>query len=72
MNGETKQRRDIRDIAKLLISQYGERAYAHASHQALKARERGDRRKMVAWRWVAGAVQDVLKAEPEEDESKRG
>lgn len=72
MNGETKQRRYIRDIAKLLISQYGERAYAHASHQALKARDRGDRRKMVAWRWVAGAVQDVLKAEPDEDESKRG
>ncbi len=71
MNGETKQRRDIRDIAKLLISQYGERAYAHASHQALKARDRGDRRKMEAWRWVAGAVRDVLKGEPEEDDSER-
>jgi hypothetical protein len=72
MSTETKQRRDVRDIAKLLISHYGERAYAHASHQALKARERGDKRLMEAWHWIAGAVRDVLRGEPDEDGQKHG
>jgi hypothetical protein len=70
MNTETDQRRDARAIAKLLISRYGEQAYAHASHQALKARERGNRRHMEAWRWIAGAVQELLRAEPEEEEQR--
>lgn len=72
MSTETTHRRDVRDIAKLLISHYGERAYAHAAHQALKARERGDRQRMEAWQWVAGAVREMLRTEPEEDEPGSG
>ncbi len=67
MNPGTNQRRDARAVAKLLISHYGEQAAAYASHQALKARERGDRRLAEAWRWIAGAVAEVLRAEPEDD-----
>ena len=57
--------KDIRDLAKLLISRYGEQASAYASHQALKARQRGDQRVMDAWRWIAGAIEEVLRSEPE-------
>jgi hypothetical protein len=75
MTTETGQRRDIRSIAKLLISRYGEQAMSYASHQSLLARERGDRRLMEAWRWIAGAVREVLRSEPdaehEEDEGPR-
>jgi hypothetical protein len=49
----------------LLISRYGEQASAYASHQALKARQRGDQRVMDAWRWIAGAIEEVLRSEPE-------
>jgi len=68
MSSGTDQRRDLRAVAKLLISRYGVQAYAHASHQALKARERGDERVMAAWRRVAAAVEAQLRGEPEEDE----
>lgn len=67
MTTETNQRRDARAIAKLLISRYGEQAVSYASHQALQARERGDTRMMEAWRWIAGAVNEVLRAEPDEE-----
>ena len=70
MNTDTEQRRDVRAIAKLLISRYGEQAYAYASHQSLKARERGNQRHMEAWRWIAGAVQELLRAEPDGDEQR--
>jgi hypothetical protein len=55
-----------------LISRYGEQAAAYASHQALKARRRGDQRLMDAWNWIAGAVNEVLRTEPEEEELERG
>lgn len=68
---KTGQGRDVRVIAKLLISRYGEQAYTYASHQALKARERGDQRLMEGWRWVAGAVSQLLRAGPEEEEEDK-
>ena len=72
MDPGTSQRRDARTIAKLLISQYGEQATTYASHQALKAREQGDQRLMEAWRWIASAVVEVLRADPGEDEEAHG
>ena len=57
--------KDVRDLAKLLISRYGEQAGAYASHQALKARQRGDQRVMEAWRWIVGAIDEVLRSEPD-------
>ena len=71
MSTKAEQKSDLRDIAKLLISRYGERAYAHAMHQALKARQQGDRRLMDAWRWIALAAREVLRAEPDDDEPKQ-
>lgn len=72
MSSGPSQRRDAHAVAKLLISHYGEQAAAYASHQALKAREQGDERLMEAWRWIAGAVAEVLRADPEQDEEGRG
>jgi hypothetical protein len=65
MTSELRRAFDARTIATLLISRFGEQAYAHASHQALKARERGDRQLMEGWRWVAGAVAALLRSEPD-------
>jgi hypothetical protein len=70
MTAETNQRRDARAVAKLLISQYGVQAGTYAAHQALKARERGDERLAQKWRWIAGAVEEVLRADPEDDENE--
>ena len=70
MTAETNQRRDARAVAKLLISHYGVQAGTYASHQALKARERGDERLAEKWRWIAGAVDEVLRAPPDDDEAK--
>jgi hypothetical protein len=71
MTTATDQTIDLASLAKLLISRYGEQAHAFASHQALKARERGDHRMMEGWRSVATAVDDVLRAEPEEVDEER-
>lgn len=70
MSIETNQRRDARAVAKLLISHYGVQAGTYASHQALKARERGDERLVRKWRWIAGAVEEVLRAPPDDDEGE--
>lgn len=70
MTAETNQRRDAHAVAKLLISHYGVQASTYASHQALKARERGDERLAEKWRWIAGAVDEVLRAPPDDDEGK--
>lgn len=59
--------RDAQAIAKLLISRYGEQATTYASLQALKARSRGDQRLMNTWNWIAGAVSEVLRAEPDDE-----
>ena len=70
MTAETNQRRDAHAVAKLLISHYGVQASTYASHQALKARERGDERLAEKWRWIAGAVDEVLRAPPDDDDGK--
>ncbi|HKW52247.1 MAG TPA: hypothetical protein VJO12_01035 [Stellaceae bacterium] len=54
----------------MLISHYGVQAGTYAAHQALKARERGDERLVEKWRWIAGAVEEVLRADPEDDEGE--
>jgi hypothetical protein len=72
MSPESAPKRNIHDVAKLLISRYGERAYAHAIHQALKARETADKRRQEAWRRIAVTVREVLRAEPDNDESEVG
>ncbi len=66
MSTKPKQYSDVQDIAKALIARYGERAVTFASHQALRARERGDHRTMAAWRWIGGAVAEILRSEPDE------
>jgi hypothetical protein len=71
MTTATDQTTDLASLAKLLISRYGEQARAFASHQALKARERGDQSMMEGWRSVAAAVDDVLRAEPDEEDRQR-
>lgn len=53
----------LRDIAELLISRYGERALTHASYQALKARRDGLPRHVEAWRQIADTVVEALHAE---------
>jgi len=68
LSTQSSHPRDAQAVAKLLISRYGEQAVAYASHQALKARRRGDQRLMDAWNWIAGAVTEVLRAEPDQDE----
>ncbi|HWG78336.1 MAG TPA: hypothetical protein VN681_01095 [Stellaceae bacterium] len=50
-----------------MISHYGVQAGTYASHQALKARERGDERLAEKWRWIAGAVEEVLRAPPDDE-----
>lgn len=71
MTAKTNRRRDARAVAKLLISHYGVQAGTYAAHQALKARERGDERLVQKWRWIAGAVEEVLRAPPDDDEGER-
>jgi len=71
MTAETNRRRDARAVAKLLISHYGVQAATYAAHQALKALERGDERLVQKWRWIAGAVEEVLRAPPDDDEGER-
>jgi hypothetical protein len=53
-----------------LISHYGVQAGTYAAHQALKARERGDERLVQKWRWIAGAVEEVLRAPPDDDDEE--
>ena len=70
MSSENDRRDDAHELANLLISRYGEQAVTFASHQALKAREQGDERRMELWRWLAGAIVEVLRAEPRENEEE--
>jgi len=51
-------------IAQELIARLGEQAPCHATHQALKARERGDPSRMDEWLWIAGATREILRSEP--------
>ncbi len=53
-----------RQLAQRLIAALGEAATCHATHQALKARQRGDRGLMDQWLWVAGVTREILRTEP--------
>jgi len=55
---------EFREIAELLIRRYGERSASHAAHQLLKARHRGEQRRVDAWQGIADAVAQLLKADP--------
>jgi len=57
---------EVRDLALELIRTFGERSTAYANHQALKARQRGDRMHVLAWQWIAGATVEILRSEPDE------
>lgn len=51
-------------MAERLIAALGEAATCHATYQALKARQRGDRWLMDQWLWVAGVTRQILRTEP--------
>jgi hypothetical protein len=55
---------DLEAIALALISRYGLRASSFAAHEALKARDRREPRRMEAWRLIADAVDQLLAADP--------
>jgi hypothetical protein len=65
MDQPNELERDVRALAEILIGRYGERAMSYASHQALKAKDRGEPRVMEAWRWIGTAVGEVLRTEPD-------
>jgi hypothetical protein len=54
----------VHTVAQSLIAALGEQATCHATYQALKARQRGDRIGMDHWLWVAGATREILRSEP--------
>ena len=60
---ETNHDAILREIAELLIARYGERAASHASLQALKARQMGLSLHMEAWKWIAQAIVEAMRAE---------
>ncbi len=64
MTASTGHDREIYELAELLIARHGERAASYATHQSLKARHRGERRMMEAWRWIASTAEYVWKVEP--------
>ena len=54
-------------LANELIASLGVRATSYANWQALQARENGDSFRMTAWRWIAGATDEILRSDPPED-----
>jgi hypothetical protein len=62
---ESKHDASVREIAEVLIAHYGERAASHASLQALKARQRGESRKVEVWERIADAVIKAMRAREE-------
>jgi hypothetical protein len=57
--------RDPGRIARALIERYGVAASSVARWKALHARSRADAGAMQAWQWVAGATDEILRAEPD-------
>jgi hypothetical protein len=53
-----------RTVAEELIARLGEQAPCHATHQALKARLKGESARVDEWLWIAGAVREILRSEP--------
>ena len=65
MSAVIEQDSVVTEIAHLLIERYGERAASHAKHQSLKAACRQETRAMEAWRWIAVAVEQIWRTEPQ-------
>jgi hypothetical protein len=61
-------RSEVWRLANELIASFGVRATSYANYQALQARQNGDRFLMNAWRWIAGATDEILRSEPAEAE----
>ncbi|MBV9523589.1 MAG: hypothetical protein JO010_12385 [Alphaproteobacteria bacterium] len=57
--------REVWRLAHELIASLGVRSTSYANYQALQARQSGDRLRMTAWRWIAGATDEILRSEPE-------
>ena len=57
--------RDPGGVARALIDRYGVAAGSVARWKALWARSRADDGAMLAWQWVAGATDEILRAEPD-------
>jgi hypothetical protein len=53
-------------VAELLIAHLGEQAPCHATFQAFKARQSGDRGRMDEWLWIAAATREILRSDPED------
>lgn len=58
------QTEDPRAVARSLVAALGEQAPCHATYEALKARQRGDRPAMDAWLWLAGTTRQILRTNP--------
>jgi hypothetical protein len=74
MTTSTEHDSEIDELAELLIARHGERAMFYVIHQSLEAGDRGDRRTMEAWCWIADAAEKVWKAKVEpvkRDETSR-
>lgn len=55
---------DPRSVARSLVAALGEQAPCHATYQAFKARQRGDRPAMDVWLWIAGTAREMLRSDP--------
>jgi hypothetical protein len=58
------QSNQARNLVSLLLEKHGIRAPAVAQHEALKAREKGDRERAVVWAEAALLAEEALRAEP--------
>lgn len=57
--------KDPPEVARALVERYGIRAGSVARWKALWAKNQADRSLMEAWQWVAGAADEMLRAEPD-------
>lgn len=58
---------DPHGAARYLIAQLGVQASSHATLEALKARRVGNPDRMNEWLWIAGAIREILRSDPEPD-----
>lgn len=60
--------REIYAVAKILIREHGEHAPIHAAMQADELLDQGDLDGAAVWRRIVRAIEEMLRAEPDEDE----
>ena len=58
----------IRTIAKLLVSERGERSASFARHQALKAQAKGEPLRAELWHTIAGVAEQTMKSADDADQ----